>query len=57
MSEALNYLEFRLAKAKNFDEAAVLRKMIKQWSDIEQEAANRAAGTRETVQGKAYDVQ
>lgn len=43
MSEALNYLEYRLGKAKNFDEAAVIRKMIHQWSDIEQQTADHKA--------------
>lgn len=43
MSQAINYLEMRLAKAKNFDEAAVIRKMIAQWNEKEQEYANRRA--------------
>ncbi len=43
MSEALNYLEYRLGKAKNYDEAATIRKMIKNWSDIEQQHANLRA--------------
>ena len=43
MSEAINYLEMRLEKAKNFDEAAVIRKMIAQWNEKEQEYADRRA--------------
>lgn len=43
MSSAINYLEYRLDKAKNYDEAATIRKMIKQWSDKEQEYADRRA--------------
>ena len=42
-SEALAYLEHRLALAKNYDEAAVIRKMITQWTQIEQDEANRKA--------------
>jgi hypothetical protein len=43
MSQAINYLEMRLAKAKNYDEAATIRKMINQWSEKEQEYADRRA--------------
>ena len=43
MSEALTYLTYRLAKAKNLDEAAVINKMIRQWTQIEQDEANRKA--------------
>ena len=43
MSSAINYLEYRLDKAKNYDEAATIRKMIKQWSSIEQEIADLRA--------------
>ena len=43
MSEAINYLELRLTKAKNYDEAATIRKMINQWSEKEQEYADRRA--------------
>lgn len=43
MSSAINYLEYRLSIAKNYDEAATIRKMITQWSDKEQEYADRRA--------------
>ncbi len=43
MSSAINYLEYRLEIAKNFDEAATIRKMIKQWTEKEQEYADRRA--------------
>ena len=43
MSEAINYLKMRLEKAKNYDEAATINKMIKQWTQIEQDEANRKA--------------
>lgn len=43
MSEALNYLEMRLTKAKNYDEASIIRKMITQWSEKEQMIADERA--------------
>lgn len=43
MSSAINYLEYRLTIAKNYDEAATIRKMITQWSEKEQEYADRRA--------------
>ena len=46
MSEAINYLEYRLTIAKNYDEAATIRKIITQWSSLEQEVANDRAAAR-----------